>query len=154
MLACLILAGCDVIDYTSNSNERIGSLNSSPLKYLFQFHTTGLLAYTDYRKSLEMRTLTIDLLAHLIELIIKVGYKPTRGDYHLYKQSWLFLVLETQGYPSKTSYIESLFSFDQPDTLTNMCRVNLRKILKKPLHKSICKLFISQHLKSFLLLKL
>ena len=154
MLACLIIAGCDVIDFYFYSSERMGSSISSPFKHLFQFEITDLFSLSkDDQESLEMRTSTINLLTYLIELLVKVGYKPTRSDYQIYKESRLFYALETLEDTRKSYHIKSLFSFDNPNSLLNICRVNLRKMLKKPLYISISKLFISQQLKSFLLLE-
>ena len=85
-------------------------------------------------------------------MVIKSGYELNRRDEKMYKDSWLRSYLsngnESNG-ANMVRQLDSVFS-NEPMSLKDICRVQIRKCLEKPLKKSISQLDIPIVLKKFL----
>ena len=156
MAACLIRAGCDVRKSFLQSVDSIGvcHFNSSPLECLFKFELS-LDGFNDdnYLEYLAKNRHLTKLLVELVQLVVKSGYRPRMSDLKLYKQSWLHFSLKNTNNERGVALVEALLfnKFNRPNYLIDLCRVQIRNMLVKPLANSVQSLNISKQLKSFLL---
>ncbi len=164
----LIKAGCDV-----NKSFLNNGLGFSPFYYLFKLQKSKFTFYQrnnmsasndagfqeenndDYLLQTIVKNLPVKLYTRLIELIILAGYKLTNNDFKLFDESWLSTFLDSN-YPKMKTYLVGLFlenGLYAPRSLTSLCRIKVRELLRKPIRPSIIRLDIPSELKHFLYLE-
>jgi ankyrin repeat protein len=164
----MIKAGCDVNKKFNNINDE--QPNESPFVYLFKLSKSKFKFYqlihlsdengninndnnnNNYIILSEIESTPIRLYIRLIELILLAGYRLTFDDYKLYDHSWLSAYLKNTDIVKK-NYLDQLFlssGLRSSRKLVDLCRIKVRKLLRKPLNTSIDFLQIPIQLKSYL----